>query len=241
MSTPAQPSWFTRNEIPRKVLHGFIAIMTTWLYLRGVQITEVVPYLVAALIPIAILEWLRFNFGTINKLYIAVCGPLMRKEEKEEAKINGVVWYLVGLITVFVFFPKDVCFLAVFLLSWADLAASSIGRAYGHYSIKIIGSKSLIGTLAAFCTGVLCTYLVYDVLLPLRPEYNSPTTLILFNRNLSRISVSRLALIMGGTVALAELFPVIDDNLSIPIVCAVVHYLVVNHFSLPYTYGVFES
>lgn len=173
-------------------------------------------------------------------MYIAVVGPLMRREEKEERRVNGVIWYLVGLIIVFLLFPKDVCLLAVFMLSWADLAASTVGRAYGHFGFKLVGSKSVIGTLAAFATGVICTYLVYDVLLPLHPEFNMPH-LILFNQHLSTLSVTKLSLIMGLTVAIAELFPVIDDNLSIPIVCAVVQYAVVARYTHPYNYGVFKN
>lgn len=232
-------SWFTRNEVPRKVLHGSIAILTTILYLNGVQSQQVTPWLIAAIIPICILEFLRFASPTFNRMYIAVVGHLMRKEEKEEGRVNGVIWYLAGLIIVFSFFPKDVCLTSVFLLSWADLAASTLGRAFGHHSFKLVGQKSFIGTLAAFLTGVISTVVVYEILLPLRPDMNPPN-LILYNSHLSQVSVTRLSLVMGLTVAVAELFPIIDDNFSIPIVCAIVQTLYINHYTLPYTYGVFR-
>lgn len=234
--TPVAPSWFKRNEIPRKFLHGSIAFITTALYFTGIQFSDVVPVLLSMLAPIATLEFIRFRFPGFNRAYIAVVGPLMREAEKE-LHINGVVWYLVGLSTVMSIFPKDVALLSVYLLSWADLAASTVGRAYGSRTPRLVGNKSLAGSAAAFITGAFSTLFVYDGLLSLRPESNPPS-MILYNRNLSKLPMLGLAAVMGLSAAIAELFPVIDDNLSIPIVCACVHYVVVKMTTLPYSYGV---
>lgn len=231
-------SWWEKNEIPRKVLHGSIAFITTALYFNGVQFSDIVPVLLSMLAPITTLEFIRFRFSSFNRAYIAVVGFLMREAEKER-NVNGVIWYLVGLSTVMSIFSKDVALLSVYLLSWSDLAASTVGRAYGSRTIKLVGNKSLAGFVAAFITGVFSTFFVYDGLLSLRPECNSPS-MILYNRNLSSLPMLGLAVVMGFAAAIAELFPIVDDNLSIPIVCACVHYVVVKLTTLPYSYGVLE-
>lgn len=234
---PAKPSWFKRNEIPRKVLHGSIAVISTILFWCGVQFNQVTPVLITMLIPIATLEYLRFNFPKINQLYIKVVGHMMRSTEKENKQVNGVIWYLVGLITVFSIFPKDVGLLSIYILSWADLSASTIGRAYGKYTPKVHGNKSLAGSLAAFVTGALCTIIVYRFLFARWTELNPPST-IQYNEHLSSISVYRLSVVMGITAAISELLPIIDDNLSIPIICAIVQFITIKATTLPYNYGV---
>lgn len=230
-------SWFKRNEIPRKVLHGSIALLTIILYTHGVQLSQVTPVLLYMLVPIASLELLRFFVPPFNRAYIAVVGPLMREKEKHNQSVNGVIWYLVGLITVFTLFSKDVCFVAICLLSWSDLAASTVGRAYGHLSPKVVGSKSLIGSVAAFVTGLLSTLMIYKFLLPQWTQYNPPS-MIMYNENLSSMSVSTLGVVMGFAAALTEMFPVIDDNLSIPIGCACIEWIAVKITTKPYSYGV---
>lgn len=234
-----QTSWVQKNEVPRKLLHGGIAIFSTFLYSQGVVLHQVTPILVACLIPIVILEILRLRSPAWNRAYIAFVGPLMRKTEKDGA-VNGVIWYLVGLITVFTCFPRDVCFLSIFLLSWADLAASTAGRQWGYLTPKVKGGKSLAGSAAAFVVGVASTYLVYRVLLPLYPQYNPPSA-IAYHEELSKLPLWGYAILAGITVAISELYPVIDDNLSIPIASASVLYVVVRLTTLPYYYGVLRG
>lgn len=236
---PTKPSWFKRNEIPRKVLHGSIAVISTILFWCGVQFSQVTPVLIAMLIPIATLEYLRFTFPHLNRLYIKVVGHMMRPSEKENKQVNGVIWYLVGLITVFSIFPKDVGLLSIYLLSWADLSASTVGRAYGKYTPKIHGNKSLAGSIAAFFTGALSTIVVYRFLFAKWTELNPPST-IQYNEHLSSLSVYGLSMVMGITAAVSELFPIIDDNLSIPIICAIVQFITIKATTLPYNYGVLD-
>lgn len=231
--------WARKNEIPRKVLHGSIAPFSTWLYSRGVRIQQVTPALFACLIPIVVIETLRLHSDKWNHAYIAVVGPLMRQSEKDGA-INGVIWYLVGLLVVFSCFPRDISFLAIFLLSWADLAASTVGRQWGRYTPKVKGGKSVAGSLASFAVGVGCTYLVYRFLLPLYPQYNPPSS-IAYHEELSKLPLYGYALLAGLVVSISELYPIIDDNLSIPIVSASVLYVVVRLTTLPYYYGVLRG
>lgn len=221
-----QESWVQRNEVPRKVLHGGIGLITTGLYVAGVQINQVTPVLIAMVIPIASIEVVRLTSSATNKLYIKVVGPLMRESEKN-GQINGVIWYLVGLIFVFMYFPKDICLLSVYLLSWADLSASTAGRKWGKYTPKLVGNKSLAGSIAAFASGVVSAWCTYKYLLPAFPQYNPPGSLM-WTPESSNLGLGGLSIITGLIGAVAELFPIIDDNLSIPVVGALGLYGVIR-------------
>ncbi|KAI1432063.1 hypothetical protein GGR50DRAFT_689217 [Xylaria sp. CBS 124048] len=141
-----------KHEVPRKALHVSIGFFVYWLYVTGTQTSSVPPYLMAALVPIATVDFLRHKYASLNRLYVKYLGALMR--ETEYAGWNGVVFYLLGAWIVLRFFPKDVSVVSVMLLSWCDTAASTFGRLYGRYTPRIRRGKSLAGSLAAFLVGV---------------------------------------------------------------------------------------
>ncbi|KAI2622867.1 cytidylyltransferase [Xylaria nigripes] len=141
-----------KHEVPRKVLHISIGFFVYWLYVTGTQTSSVPPYLMAALIPITSVDFLRHKYASLNRLYVKYLGALMR--ETEYAGWNGVVFYLLGAWIVLRFFPKDVSVVSVMLLSWCDTAASTFGRLYGQYTPRLRRGKSLAGSLAAFFVGV---------------------------------------------------------------------------------------
>lgn len=80
--------------------------------------------------------------------------------ETEVDGYNGVIWYLLGTFIALQFFPKDIGVMSVLLLSWCDTAASTFGRLYGRYTIRLRRGKSLAGSLAAAVVGSL-TALVF--------------------------------------------------------------------------------
>ncbi|PGG95270.1 hypothetical protein AJ80_09992 [Polytolypa hystricis UAMH7299] len=153
-----------RHEIPRKLLHVSIGFVTLHLYTRGVQTLSITPYLLSALLPIAATDFLRHRYETVNKLYIRCLGALMR--ETEVSGYNGVIWYLLGAYVVLRFFPKDVGVMGVLLLSWCDTAASTFGRLYGRYTIRLRRGKSLAGTLAACAVGVITAAAFWGYFVP---------------------------------------------------------------------------
>ena len=146
-------SFVHRHEIPRKALHLSIGFFTLNLYSRGTQTPAIHPWLLAALIPIASMDYLRHTFPGLNRIYIKVMGALMRESEVDGW--NGVIWYLLGAWTVLRFYPKDVAVMSVLLLSWCDTAASTVGRLYGRYTPRIRKGKSLAGSLAAAVVGAM--------------------------------------------------------------------------------------
>ncbi|KAK7202467.1 cytidylyltransferase family-domain-containing protein [Myxozyma melibiosi] len=220
-----------KHEIPRKVLHVSIGFLTLALYSRGVQLSSVTPVLVALLAIIVSLDVLRFKSKEFSVFYIKAFGFLMRESEVDQW--NGIVYYLLGLIIVFLFFPKDISILAVLLLSWSDTAASSFGRAYGHLTPKLFRNKSLAGSFAAFCSGVFACYLLYGVIFPRTPELIASDVLA-WRPHTSKLDLTALCVLSGFIGAAAEAidFWGLDDNLTIPVISAVFLSAVMRFFRL---------
>jgi diacylglycerol kinase (CTP) len=63
------------------------------------------------LISVLTADFLRLNFPSFAELWEAHLGFLMRESERN--KINGVVWYLIGVIFVLAVYPRDVAVVAI--------------------------------------------------------------------------------------------------------------------------------
>ncbi|KAK9464311.1 hypothetical protein V1512DRAFT_213573 [Lipomyces arxii] len=215
-----------KYEVPRKLLHVSIGFLTLVLYLRGANVASVTPFLIFLLLVILLLDVIRFGSPAFSKYYIKFFGFLMR--ESEVNQWNGIVFYLSGLIIVFLAFSKDISLLAVLLLSWCDTAASSFGRAYGHLTPKIFKNKSLAGTGAAFLTGTFSAYLLYGFIFPKTSGLNVDDHLA-WTPESSNLSLSSLCVLSGFSGAAAEAVELwgLDDNLTIPVISAIVMQLAV--------------
>ncbi|KAK9467817.1 hypothetical protein V1512DRAFT_260144 [Lipomyces arxii] len=215
-----------KYEVPRKILHVSIGFLTLALYLRGANVASVTPVLIFLLLAILLLDVVRFKSPAFSKYYIKFFGFLMR--ESEVNQWNGIVFYLAGLIIVFLFFSKDISLLAVLLLSWCDTAASSFGRAYGHLTPKFFKNKSLAGTGAAFLTGVFAAYLLYGIILP-NTSYLNVNSHLAWTPASSSLSLTSLCVLSGLSGAAAEAVDLwgLDDNLTIPVISAIVMQLAV--------------
>ncbi|KAK9245082.1 hypothetical protein V1506DRAFT_539479 [Lipomyces tetrasporus] len=218
-----------KYEVPRKLLHVSIGFLTLGLYWNGIKLSQVTPVMVFLLVNVVALDILRFKFPIFSTYYIKAFGFLMR--ESEVNKWNGIVWYLLGLTLVFLVFPKDISLLSILLLSWCDTAASSFGRAYGHLTPKFFRNKSLAGTGAAFLTGVGAAYLEYGLIVPASPGVNVGEHLA-WSPETSKLSLTALCTLSGVVGAAAEAVDLwgLDDNLTIPVMSAIVMQIAVALF-----------
>ncbi|MCJ1275457.1 hypothetical protein MMC21_003260 [Puttea exsequens] len=157
-------SFIHRHEIPRKALHVSIGFVTLYLYSRGTQPSQIHPYLLSALVPIASVDYLRHTFPGLNGVYIKTLGALMRESEVEG--YNGVIWYLLGAWTVLRWFPSDVGVMAILLLSFCDTAASTFGRLWGRYTPRLRKGKSVAGSAAALVVGAATAAVFYGWAVP---------------------------------------------------------------------------
>jgi diacylglycerol kinase (CTP) len=151
--------------------------------------------------------------------------------EKEIHGFNGVIWYILGLDFAFSFTTKDISVLAVLLLSWSDTAASTCGRAWGHLTPKIARNKSLAGSLAAFCVGVISSYILYGYIVPEYSQYNTPGS-IFWTPETSYLNLHTMSFLAGIVAALSEGIDLFnwDDNFTIPVLSSIFFYVVIYAF-----------
>lgn len=231
-------SFVHRHEVPRKALHVSIGFLTVWLYRTGVQTDAITPYLMAGLVPIALTDFLRHRYVSLNRLYVRLVGALMR--ETEYSGWNGVIWYLLGAWIVLGFFPKDVGVMGVLLLSWCDTAASTVGRAWGRYTPRLRRNKSLAGSLAAFAVGVITAATFWGYLAPRTGPFEGDENWpFMFSGSLSLpravkgalglgagqgiltgpLALAVISVWTGAVAAASEVVDIFgwDDNLTIPV------------------------
>lgn len=213
-------AFFKKHEIPRKGLHTSIGFITLYLYTRGINLKEVTPVLVGMAAFIGTFDFLRLRNKALNKRYCRYMGCMMR--ESEINGVNGTIWYLGGLILVFSFASKDVALMSVLLLSWADTAASTVGRAYGYLTPKY-KNKSLAGFMGAFIASEIACLLVYGVMIP---KFGAQVDLpgqITWSKATSKLTLGVLTALSGLVGAVSESIDIfgIDDNFTIPVLSAV--------------------
>ncbi|KAI3616825.1 phosphatidate cytidylyltransferase [Moniliophthora roreri] len=174
-------------EIPRKVLHSSIGFFTIYLYISQGNPKTVVYVLWTALSIIAPADFIRLRFPRFERLYEKCLGFLMRESEKHTT--NGVTWYIIGVNFALMYYPLDVATVAILILSWADTAASTIGRLWGRYTprlpthiplipffpnspvrLPLAPRKSLAGFLAAFTTGAAIAIGFWGWMAPMRTD-----------------------------------------------------------------------
>ncbi|QIW97645.1 hypothetical protein AMS68_003163 [Peltaster fructicola] len=230
-----------KHEIPRKVLHVSIGFITLYLYHVGVQTSSIHPVLLSLLVPIFIVDLVRFRYPAFNDVYIKVMGAFMRESEAHD-RFNGVISYLAGLWATMYFCRKDIAVMSVLLLSWCDTAASTFGRAFGKYTPKVRRGKSLAGSIACLAFGIAAASLFWGVIAPRsNPALNQGENSFAFNDKLTlptrvrewlgmtraQASVSGgpaltiMSLVAGLIASVSEAIDLwgLDDNLTIPILC----------------------
>jgi diacylglycerol kinase (CTP) len=227
-----------KHEIPRKALHVSIGFMTLRFYTHGIQTTAITPWLLGALIPIASVDLLRHRFPEFNRFYVRCLGALMRETEVDG--YNGVIWYLLGALIALQLYPKDIGVMSVLLLSWCDTAASTFGRLYGRYTIRLRRGKSLAGTLAAFATGIITAVMFWGWLAPRTGTFpDDPPNGFMFQGQLGLpiaatrylgwndgsatisggVALAVMSVATGFIASVSEFIDILgwDDNLTIPV------------------------
>ena len=140
-------------------------------------------------------EFIRLKFSNINKRVLSLMGSVMRK--KESNHISGMPYYALGVCLTFYLYPEKIALISISILVFIDPVCSTIGRAFGKN--KIFKNKTLEGSLAGFLSSFA---LILGITLTYAPFSFS---LITFT-------------ILGAFLcSLSELFAIIDDNFSLPI------------------------
>jgi diacylglycerol kinase (CTP) len=214
-----------KHEVGRKVLHSSIGFFTIGMYVSGFTHKQLILPLLVLFAVVFLNDFIRFRNPELNKKIVNFMWFMIR--EKEVYGYNGVLWYLVGLIIVFSVFPKDISLMSVLLLSWADTAASTIGRQFGKYTPKVVGSKSLAGCIGSFLAGVGSCFLIYGYLVKFDVNTVGDFT---WTEADNKMTLPVFAIATGFIASFAEAVDIcgIDDNFTIPVLSSGLLYALIK-------------
>lgn len=182
MVMPATYTVGLRNGLMDKRLGCVVMVTVTGLYLIG--------------------DVARLSIPAFNHYMLVTLGwnKIMRKEEYHN--FTGIGYYFAGNMLATVFFAPTVTIIAMLALILGDFFAALVGKAAGRR--KLVGNKSLEGSLGCLAVCFVSGLLVFLLLLPELP--------------LARMTLFSFVGALAAT--LAELFSIsVNDNISIPLAC----------------------
>jgi diacylglycerol kinase (CTP) len=191
-----------RNDIhlARRLWHFFGAMLIFVLYVVVPESRRLATAVVLCTIPI-LLDLGRLYVPQLNRSLTVMFRPFMREDERDKpAALSSM---LVGVLVLIIVFRPPVVALSILFLAVGDPLASYFGITYGKD--KLIGNKSVQGTLAAFVSCFVMAVIYFQVT-GLVPE--------------RRFIVCLLAGLIG---AFSELIPIgkLDDNLVFPLMSGI--------------------
>ncbi len=196
----------TRKDLhlARKLWHALGVFTIIGLYIYSSRPQALRLAVLGAFLALTI-DFLRHQWPGLNRIMIHLFRPVMRQQE--QTGYAGISYLMVGVLVLVALFPQPIVLLSLLFLAIADPLASYVGLLYGKD--KILGSKSLQGTMAAFlaCTLISVIFFYWN------------------NLMLERLMV--VSFLAGLIGALAELVPIgrLDDNFTFPLVSAVLLWL----------------
>lgn len=178
------------SELKRKSIHLASLVIPIAYYLtpdswiRGWE-----RVLLAAVILSLAIEVFRLHHPRTRNVFRHFFGELLRNHE--EVSLLGSTYLLIACLLTIHLFPKPVAVLALSFLILGDTVAAIVGKSIGR--IRLLGGKTLEGSLACFAVCFGLTLLLPDVPLPVG--------------------------LVGALVATVfELLPIpLDDNFRIPL------------------------
>jgi phytol kinase len=175
-----------RRELVRKSLHVLIAFVPSIATIAGVAPT--LALLTAGVLFYSGAEYLRQQGGSIA-LVSALTVIASRPRDKGHF-VLGPVTLGVGAMLALLLYPAPAAFIAIYALAFGDGIASLAGKVFG--TVRIVGSKSLEGSLACFIAVFAATAAV---------THDLPASVMI-----------------AGTATTLELLPTNDmDNVILPI------------------------
>ncbi|MEP9409877.1 MAG: haloacid dehalogenase-like hydrolase [Candidatus Brocadia sp.] len=144
--------WY--QEIRRKLLHVLIAFVPLF---SGLVYSTTLSVLFSIVIVYMISECLRVN-GYSFPLLGGITRSSIRKLE-ERGFAFGPVTLVLGAILSLLFFPTAIANTVIWIVAFADTAATIVGRSLGNHRIPYNIKKSIEGSLAALLVAFLCGYI----------------------------------------------------------------------------------
>lgn len=200
------------------------------LYVSKISMTHILRILTITLLVILVIDLFRLRSTTIGKgrfanAYESVVGTLMRESERQ--KLNSTIWYLLGAIISVASFKRDVAIASISILAFADTSASTVGRVFGRYTVRLPSppfaeKKSLAGFLAAFAAGAFVSWLIWGWQVvdggSIAEAGRHSLDTLSWNAS-GKLTLPSLMLAVGAISAFTESLDVhgLDDNLTLPV------------------------
>lgn len=190
-----------RDEVhlTRRIWHfcGVISMALTYWFS-----TQQHSLILAIIISIVLIssDVLRLYSRRFNRVAIWIFKRIIR--DSEAHRISGMTYMMTGVTLIVALYPKNVVFLTLLCFAIADPLASEVGIRFGKD--KLIGNKSLQGSLAAFVACFIISFVFFQSL-KLIPE-----------------RAFLACLLTGLSGAISELVPIgkLDDNFTFPVLNA---------------------
>lgn len=198
-------------HLARKTWHMLGVLLMIAIHER-VSREMAITLLLLTMLVFVVPDILRQYSTKLNEIFIGLFQSVIR--ENEVHKLSGNSYLISGVLLLVLLFPAKIVTLTMFFLAFADPIASCVGIRYGKD--KIMGQKSLQGTVAAF---VICTLITFIYI----RSYGLMTENILI-----------VSIVAGLIGALSELLPIgkLDDNLTLPLMSATGLYFLFSSFGV---------
>lgn len=157
-------------------------------------------------LPLVLLDLIRQYSRNLNRILLKILGGIVRKTEVH--RLTGGSYAILSIGLTYWLFPKPVSLLAVLFLALGDPTASFFGLLYGK--TKLIGKKTLAGSVAAMSICALATLIFFKVQSESLTDWNW-------------LSLTALSIVCGLIAASSELIRIgkLDDNFIQPLANAV--------------------
>lgn len=184
-------------EIRRKIVHA-IGIFSIFIILYFGKWVGALTLLLATLILLLLAEYRKnrqkykiLRIKKLDEFEEFIENGFKEYERPNTLPFKGAIEFFFGCFLATLFFQPFIAIAAIAVLSISDAMSALIGNYFGKHKISFNKNKSLEGSLAFFLTTIFI--------------------LMFFLNNPIKI------LIVSIFATCAELFPKIDDNLTIPI------------------------
>ena len=200
-----QGSWFPKGknrsmQFQRRIQHilsGFIIIY----YQRNARTSEFAMVMTISTLAVILIHLARLYSSLVQWFFVYFFHHILRDTEKQGKRVPGALYFLLGNWLAFYLYSRNFCSLAILAVTVGDPIAGIVGAYF--VSSRLVGKKTVAGTLGcALLSGVILTIAasVWGQI----PEHIPNAHALAF-------------LILGVITALSELFAVVDDNLTMPI------------------------
>ena len=171
------------QEIFRKIIH-LSSLCYPLFYLLTNNKALVLVMTGSIFLTVLLIDIFRIFNKSVNDVFCKYLKFTIRENEKKG--FTGSTYFMCGTFFTILLFPRDIAIVSLCVLVISDTCASVVGISIGR--VKIVGSKSLEGTLAFFISALTVSYFgwVYFGLLPYLLFISSFVTTImeLFNKQL---------------------------------------------------------